>query len=729
MKAVPFTSRPRRFLTFLGAGLWAWSIVAGVVAAGEAPPGGAVSLPQPPSDSPGGSAAIHLRVGLATDLESIVLPCCEGSLVVGVGDQTVAVSDPIRVEPGGRITRSGHFRLQVAALKDEGQARGLAERLTVRTGEPGDAVFDAGTDLYRVRVGRYPTREEAEAMRRRAAEWGIEGAWIVHEGGTLEQPGFHVHQGDETRWVAGRWLTIRSSEEGIRIRQGRYRGRILLYLNDRGRLNLINEVDLEEYLRGVVPREMGPEVYKQIEALKAQAVAARTYTLRNLGEFVEEGYDICATPRCQVYGGMAAEHPLTDQAIRETAGIVMLYGGRPVDALYSSTCGGHTENVNVVFPLKKEPYLQGVPCLESGIDSFGGGLARSTPLATGIMEQVLPRPKVKRPAANLSHRLVQLAAMVGLPAPHDRLASLAPREVQRFVASIFDLALDAKLFVAPQDLKYLLNDPPPSWSPEELRLAAYFAKTGLEIGALDRDLKPAEVDEMLLRLAQFLRVVTEEPVTFQLLAHGKLGVRGQEGPERYDIVSGVGTFRRRGAELVSLPLALVAGDRLRIYRQGEALLAVVQEVDPDGVAFDRTSPLSSWNRFKSDVDIARSVRTRYPDMSFRTFEIVSRGISGRVGQIRLLGTEGQELTVEGLAVRWTLGVPDTLFTARRLQPKAGPKGWLFTGRGWGHGVGMCQVGAFGMARRGHSYQEILHHYYTGIEIGRARLEGTSRPAP
>ena len=115
-----------------------------------------------------------------------------------------------------------------------------------------------------------------------------------------------------------------------------------------------------------MPRELGPGAYPELEALKAQAIAARSYTLRNLGEFADEGYDLCGTPRCQVYGGMDDEHPLSDRAIRETAGEILAYAGQPIDALYSATCGGHTENVEVIFPLKRAPYLRGVPCIEAG---------------------------------------------------------------------------------------------------------------------------------------------------------------------------------------------------------------------------------------------------------------------------------------------------------------------------------------------------------------------------
>jgi stage II sporulation protein D len=62
------------------------------------------------------------------------------------------------------------------------------------------------------------------------------------------------------------------------------------------------------------------------------------------------------------------------------------------------------------------------------------------------------------------------------------------------------------------------------------------------------------------------------------------------------------------------------------------------------------------------------------------------------------------------------------------QPGQEP-GWLFTGRGWGHGVGMCQVGAFGMAQRGHGYRDILTHYYSGVELGRVREAAAAQAAP
>ncbi len=147
-------------------------------------------------------------------------------------------------------------------------------------------------------------------------------------------------------------------------------------------------------------------------------------------------------------------------------------------------------------------------------------------------------------------------------------------------------------------------------------------------------------------------------------------------------------------------------------------MAVVQEVDVDGVSFDRTSNLSSWSRYRSDSQLAQLVAARYPGFELRGLELGARGVSGRVGHLRLLGDGGRTVDVRGLAVRWTLDLPDTLFTAKRLQPAGREAGWLFAGRGWGHGVGLCQVGAYGMGVRGHDYREILTHYYSGVTVTR-----------
>lgn len=658
-----------------------------------------------------------LRVGLATDLSEVSLPCCSGGLVAEIDRRRVVISSPVKVEPAAEIVERGFFRVQAAALKDEQQAERLAGQLEEMFAEPADVVFDAGSDLYRVRVGRYRTRQEADASRERLTFRGVGGAWVVSEKGVLGKASLKVSQGARSAVVESRWLRVRSEDgEGIRFRGTRYRGQLLVYLNDRGWLNVINEVGLEDYLRGVVPREMGPEVYDNLEALKAQTVAARTYTLRNLGEFSEEGYDICATPRCQVYGGMEVEHPLTDQAIAETAGQVLSFDGELVDALYSSTCGGHTENVEVVFPLRQALYLRGVPCLEAGVDRVAGRLGQGLDFPASLMQELLPPAALDETPEVLAGRLEHLALLAGLPVPTDQLASLERRELQRFVGSLFDLAVEAQLFVAREDLPYLLDHPPASWGERDLVLAAYLVKSGLLVGDLNQPLSASEIEETLFRLALYLRVLEEVEGRYQGLTGGRLQIRTGNGTRSLALGSRLATFRWAGNRFVPSSLALVAGDRLTLYSHDDELMAVTHEVDPDGVAFDRTSNMSSWTRFRTDEELADLVNTRFPGLGFSNLVILSRGVSGRVGRMSVEGADGRTVEVEGLAVRWTLDLPDTLFTAKRLTPPNGAAGWLFTGRGWGHGVGLCQVGAYGMGLRGHSYEDILEHFYTGVSI-------------
>jgi len=92
------------------------------------------------------------------------------------------------------------------------------------------------------------------------------------------------------------------------------------------------------------------------------------------------------------------------------------------------------------------------------------------------------------------------------------------------------------------------------------------------------------------------------------------------------------------------------------------------------------------------------------------------GVSGRVVELAVLGTEG-ELVLKGLKIRWGLGLRENLFVVDRERRPNGDVGvFVFTGKGWGHGVGLCQVGAFGMAVSGATYDQILRHYYPGISL-------------
>lgn len=139
-----------------------------------------------------------------------------------------------------------------------------------------------------------------------------------------------------------------------------YRGSALIQPASAGRVTAINVVEMEEYLLGVVPHEIGKVGADLLEAAKAQAVAARTYAVAHRGRRSSLGFDYYATVQDQVYGGSASEHDVTSRAVRETAGEIMTYRGVPIEAYYHSTCAGQTAAIDEVWNEKPRPYLVSV---------------------------------------------------------------------------------------------------------------------------------------------------------------------------------------------------------------------------------------------------------------------------------------------------------------------------------------------------------------------------------
>ncbi len=141
-----------------------------------------------------------------------------------------------------------------------------------------------------------------------------------------------------------------------------YRGAINLVRTDGG-LTAVNNVNLEHYLYSVVGAEMSPNW--PLEALKAQAVAARSYALYQRERGNNPTYDLGDTQGWQVYKGLETEAPSTYAAVDATAGQVMVHNGKIIEAFFHSSSGGHTENVEEVWT-EARPYLRGVPDYDRG---------------------------------------------------------------------------------------------------------------------------------------------------------------------------------------------------------------------------------------------------------------------------------------------------------------------------------------------------------------------------
>ncbi len=140
-----------------------------------------------------------------------------------------------------------------------------------------------------------------------------------------------------------------------------YRGNLELKLLD-SRIWVMNVLDMDDYVKGVVPCEIGRVSEDLYEVAKAQAVAARTYAFAHLNQHQDLGFDLYSSIQDQVYKGVRCETDITNRAVDATAREILTYKGQPVEAKYHSTCGGQTADFNDAWPGTAPPYLRSVRC-------------------------------------------------------------------------------------------------------------------------------------------------------------------------------------------------------------------------------------------------------------------------------------------------------------------------------------------------------------------------------
>lgn len=219
---------------------------------------------------------------------------------------------------------------------------------------------------YQVRAGAFETKEDAERYGERGDVVGTSsyGLTVVETG--TDHILFQYDQG------AGTKLAIQPGADGAKetrtwFSNYHYRGGFEYFRRTGGNVTVVNVLSLEDYVNGVICYEMGPSW--PLEALKAQAVCARTYALRNMGAHSSYGFDICNSTYCQVYRGMgngtASYSPsqTSMQAVEETEGLVVTYNGKLAETPYSASFGGASEDAYYVWgsdTTNTYPYLRGV---------------------------------------------------------------------------------------------------------------------------------------------------------------------------------------------------------------------------------------------------------------------------------------------------------------------------------------------------------------------------------
>lgn len=648
------------------------------------------------------------------------------------------------------------YRVQVGAFTDEAAATRRAGELEAAAGAVSAVGYDAMRGVWRVRVGEGTSAAALADTLAAVRAAGVRDAWIASEAVPAAATAAAGLRLVDARWESRPAGTDRvvvvPAGETLAVVDGRpYRGLVEVQRTVAGGVVAVNEVNLEDYLRGVVPDELGPAAFPELQALAAQAVAARTYAVANLGQYAADGYDLCDTPRCQVYGGAGSEHPLSDQAVRETAGMVLAWDGRPINALFTSTCGGHTEDVEAVFPEQSHPYLRGVPCraphreLEDRVVALDGrAVEREVERAATVEADTLPLLRLV--AAGLVPREALAEAWRGEPVAVDEafawFAALARRTARReppalagpparvalwnWSGDLLGVAVAEGSAVAPGDEDIVLQVadrdavPAPSRARAAALLTAGVIRPGAD-GRLDPDGIPSrgEVLGWIARAAERLEAVPLLEATFErrggdaIVLKLRAGRReipaGGEPPDL--LVEAAGAWHR-------VPrLELLPGDRVvALVEQGRLALLGLRE--RKGAADDRSSPRFRWTIARDREALETRLAELAPVGTLHELRVLRRGRSGRVAQLELRGSGGTAV-VEGFRFTRAVDLPETQFGLDLQRDAAGGlRRVVFSGRGWGHGVGLCQYGAFGMAQRGANARQILAHYYTGAGLVR-----------
>jgi stage II sporulation protein D len=426
--------------------------------------------------------------------------------------------------------------------------------------------------------------------------------------------------------------------------------------------------------------------------------------------------------------------------------------GEPINALYTSTCGGRTEDAENIFN-DAVPYLKGRECAAEGRAALAPFTIKTTRDAAELKEeQNVPvardvailtiqnftslRPKVsdawlnaEAPVAEVRSWLASVARLAHQVAP------TVTEEVNRPPA--FATALSTAAFgesrgstlLNDADVEYFLAVRDAGDIPSSNRAdVAMLIRDGYLSVLPDATLRPREplsrarALHSLARLLEARNLLQLQKGMARPTADDALvlrSTRGKDQPVR--VAADAFLFRQIGETVYPVrSVALVGGEPVVFHVNGAGEVDYL-EVRPaaNGAAADRFSPFTNWTTELSLGQAqARLGRFAGGIGSLTNLRVIARGRSGRATDLEVVGTDGTRQVLGG-RIRSALGLREQLFVIERRYDETGRvTGFVFLGRGWGHGVGMCQVGAYGLARQGFNYEQILKAYYTGIELTR-----------
>lgn len=738
-----------------------------------------------------------IRIGLSTNSSSVTITTGDSSLIAVSPDEPAKMLATTKVTVAARTYKPPQiekYRIEFQNLPSQLDATNLAKEIREATGETALVSIDTATNTWKVWVGTVKeTSEDVDALKAKLGEKGFEDAITVTEkivipsadavaltqqlrstgksevrslvrptGAAQPIPNAAIDPNlrevivsgasDAAKYSSLKTVAFGSLNERsnpVRLNGKAYRGKIEVFVNSRGTLTIVNVVPLEDYLLGVVPSELG---LPQLEAQKAQAVAARTYAIANIGGYGTKGFDMVPTVYSQVYKGVSIETQMGTMAVQQTRGIVATYQGKPITAYYTSTCGGRTEDGGNIFE-EGAPYLKGVECSLEGRRHFETFLIKTSRQPArlrdeGNLELVQLMSLLAANGFNLttsqmtdswfedvpneseiSNWLNNLATRFGKPFPVVNRDTAKPVELARILTSFIYGPDFADTMLTESDINYQLAFDDAAEVPRDRRAdIAVLLRDGYFAIHPDLTLKPNRHFSRAKMIRLIQQIFEKKKWMPEILrgeakptADGKLIIKSGKSEKQITVRPDVFLFREFGENLYSArEVTLVGGEQVRY--QLDALGAVKYlEVSPttQPTTAERMSPWTYWNKTVTASALQTRLSRYVPGIgTLYEVNIKRRGYSRRPVEIEIIGSNGVK-TLKGGKIRSALRLPEQLFVMNKRYDGSRVANYTFTGRGWGHGVGMCQYGAFGLAKQGVKYDEIIKHYYTGVELTKA----------
>jgi stage II sporulation protein D len=738
-----------------------------------------------------------IRIGLSTNSGAVTVTTTDSQLVAFSPEEANIFLATNRVTVSARAYRPDvieQYIFEIQNIATAAEANEIAVQVREETGETALVSVDPVKNKWRIWIGHpKESREDADAFKAQLFEKGFEEVVELTESKTVHSEDavalsrqLRTAGKSEVRSIItatastnavgpdvvatnlrevivngaterAKYASLKAVSFGsfheratpVKLNGKAYRGKIEVFVNARGSLTVVNVVPLEDYLLGVVPAELS---LPQLEAQKAQAVAARTYAVANVGGYGTKGFDMVPTIWSQVYKGVSIETAMGTRAVRETAGMVAMHNGKPIMAYFTSTCGGRTENSENVFD-HAEPYLRGVECSLEGRNHFEpffiktlrkpaklrddgnlelvrlmsmlavNGFSLTTSEITD--EWFEQEPTV----GEISNWVNQLASRFAKPFPNVTKDSTKPLELSRILASFAYTPGEADTLLSDSDINYHLSFDDAAEVPKERRAElAMLMRDGYFMLRPDLTLQPSRPfsrAEMLKLIRQIYEkrkwMPTLQSGTSRPTVDGKLVLRVGKTDRPLAVRPDVFLFRQFGDAMYSMKeVAVVGGEEVR-YQTDPSGAVFYLEIIPTTTptVAENMSPFTNWNQTLS-ASAVQSRLSRYVRGIGTLYDvnIKQKGYSRRAVELEIIGSNGVK-TLKGGKIRSALRLREQLFVMDKRYSGDRVSSYTFTGRGWGHGVGMCQYGAYGLAKMGVKYDTIIKHYYTGVDVTKA----------